>query len=578
MKKMYWSKSFHKTIKDDPSDAEIVSHKLLIRAGLVKKVAPGIYTYGSMALKSIRKIETIIREELDDAGCQELLMPMVQPLSLWEETGREKTPELLKFKNRNDQSFCLGATHEEVITDYVRNDLTSYKELPIYLYQVQNKYRDEIRPRFGLMRGREFIMKDAYSFDENEEQAKLSYQKLKIVYIKIFDRLGLDYRVVQADSGAIGGSLSEEFQVLAQSGEDLLLVSDKSEFAANKEICSRAFKATDFNSLSSSTIGEISEKKEFATPNVNTILDLAKLTNINANCLVKSLFLKDDDSKPFAILLRGSDELNPIKLKKHLNLKNEPQMLDDNEVLKLTGAKPGSCGPQGLEIPVYADHFLKDFEVFIVGANKTGFHMKGLKPEKDFIIKSYIDIAFANAGDLSPDGIGLLKEIRGIEVGHIFYLGTKYSESMKALFQDRNGKTQPFEMGCYGIGVGRTMQSALEQSHDSDGIIWPKSIAPFDFHIAVLDPKNEQLMNYANHLTKGFAASGYDAFIDDRNERPGVKFKDSDLIGLPVRVTLGMKSFEKGNVEVLTRFNGEKSTCDLESAVEFSIKKYSFCR
>lgn len=577
MKKMYWSQSFLKTLKDNPSDAEIPSHKLLVRAGLIKKVAPGIFTYGPLALRSLRKIENIIREEHDNAGCQELLMPMVQPLSLWEETNRAGIPELLKFKNKNDHDFCLGATHEEVITDYVRNDATSYKDLPICLYQIQTKYRDEIRPRFGLMRGREFIMKDAYSFDENEELAKVSYQRMKKVYQNIFNRLGLEYRVVQADSGAIGGNLSEEFQVLANIGEDLLLVSDSSDFAANKEICARVYKKTDFSSVATSKLKDISVKKEFETPGLATIADLAEFTGIKSECLVKSLFLKDDEGKPFTILMRGSDELNPIKLKKALDLKEEPQMLNDQEVLALTGATPGSCGPQGLKAPVYADHYLKEFEYYVVGANKTGYHVQGLQNGVDFKISNFFDLAFAQAGDESPDGKGTLKEIRGIEVGHIFYLGTKYSQSMKAIFQDKNGKTQPFEMGCYGIGVGRTMQSAIEQSHDENGIIWPKAIAPFDFHMAVLDPKNEDLMTYANKLANSLNEKGYTILIDDRNERPGFKFKDADLLGLPVRITLGQKSFENGQVEVSTRFNNEKTATDLDTALNFCVSKYETC-
>lgn len=578
MKKMYWSQGFHKTFKDDPADAEIPSHKLLMRAGLIKKVAPGIYTYGPMALRALRKIENIIREELDFAGCQELLMPMVQPRSLWDETDRYGIPELLKFKNRNDHEFCLGATHEEVITDYVRNDLTSYKDLPVCLYQIQTKYRDEIRPRFGLMRGREFIMKDAYSFDESEDLAKLSYQKLKKVYIRIFDKLGLEYRVVQADSGAIGGSLSEEFQVLAQIGEDLLLVSDSSDFAANKEICARAYVATDFSSVASSKLQSLSQKKTFETPGLSTIQDLSVFTGIASPCLVKSLFLKGDDQKPFVVLLRGSDELNPIKLKKVLNLKNEAQMLNDQEVLKLTGATPGSCGPQGLNVPIYADHYLKEFEHYLVGANKTGYHTAGLKAGVDFKITDFADVAFAQAGDPSPDGSGVLREVRGIEVGHIFYLGTKYSKSMKALFQDKNGKTQPFEMGCYGIGVGRTMQSAIEQSHDENGIIWPKSITPFDIHISVLDPKNEDLMNYTSKLIQELNGQGLSVFVDDRNERPGVKFKDADLIGFPMRLTLGQKSFEQGQIEILTRYNNEKINSNLDSALNLVLEKYNQCR
>lgn len=571
MKKMYWSQSFHKTFKDNPADAEIPSHQLLLRAGFIKKLAPGIHTYGQFALRSIRKIENIIREELDNVGCQEISMPMVQPRDLWEETDRWNNPQLLKFKNTNGHDMCLGPTHEEVITDYVRNDLTSYKELPICLYQIQTKYRDEIRPRFGLMRGREFIMKDAYSFDESEELAKISYQKLRKAYQNIFNRFGLEYRIVQADGGNIGGALTEEFQVLAQIGEDLLLVSDQSDFAANKEICARVYRPTE-------NLKEWSVKREFETPGVNTIEQLSKFLDLKPENLVKTLFLKNDEGKPFAVLLRGSDELNPIKLKNRLGLKAEPLMLTDVEVKALTGANPGSCGPQGLNIPIYADHFLKEFKSYLVGANKTGYHVEGLKNDVDFKIHSFLDLAFAQVGDASPDGKGVLKEVRGIEVGHIFYLGTKYSKSMKALFQDKNGKTQPFEMGCYGIGVGRTMQSAVEQSHDENGIIWPKAMAPFDFHIAVLDPKNEELVKFTAQLVDGLNESGYTVFIDDRNERPGVKFKDSELIGLPVRITLGQKSFEQNQVEVLTRYNNEKSSCSLDQALSYCIEKYKSCR
>lgn len=567
---MKWSDSFHKTFREAPADAEIPSHKLLMRAGLIKKVSPGIYTYGTLALKALRKVENIIREELDRIGCQEILMPMVQPKALWEETDRWQIPELLKFKNRNDHDFCLGATHEEVVTDYVRNDISSYKDLPRCLYQIQTKYRDEIRPRFGLMRGREFFMKDAYSFDVDVESAKASYQRLRKAYIAIFDRLGLEYRVVKADAGAIGGSLTEEFQVLAQIGEDLLLVSDQSDFAANREICERIYQATEGRK-------EFDAKEEFPTPNTNTIEALSKLLDIPESHLVKTLFLKSG-KKTFAILLRGSDELNPIKVKNILGLKEEPIMLTDVEVKELTGASPGSCGPQGLNIEVYADHYLKDFKTYIVGANKTGFHVRGIKPEVDFKITKMADFAFAKAGDLSPDGQGTLSEIRGIEVGHIFYLGQKYSSAMKATFQDESGKLKTMEMGCYGIGVGRTMQAAIEQSHDENGIIWPKSIAPFDIHLCLLDPKETKIANYIESMIKDLEAQGLSVFVDDRNERPGVKFKDADLLGLPLRVVIGSRGFDNNEIEVVTRYNLQKTTCAPKKLVEVLKQTLVTCR
>lgn len=560
MSHIKWSKSFHKTFREAPADAEIPSHIWLMRSGLIKKLAPGIYTYGTLALKSLRKLEGVIRQELDAAGCQEILMPMVQPKSLWEETGRWDIPELLRFKNRNDHDFCLGATHEEAVTDYVRHEISSYRDLPRCLYQIQTKYRDEIRPRFGLMRGREFIMKDAYSFDVDVEAAKSSYAKMREAYIKIFDRLGLEYRVVQADAGAIGGSLTEEFQVLAQVGEDLLLVSDGSDFAANCEICPRLYQDTPH-------LKDYGDKAEFETPGVNTIESLAKFLDVPESHLVKTLFVKVG-KESFAVLLRGSDEFNPVKFKNALGLSAEPEMLTDQEVQSLTGACPGSCGPQGLAIKVYADHFLKNFKSYIVGANKTGHHMRGLKPDVDFKIESFFDLAMAKAGDPSPDGQGQLTEMRGIEVGHIFYLGQKYSQAMGANFQDENGKLQTLEMGCYGIGVGRTMQAAIEQSHDDNWIVWPKSIAPFDVHMCLLDPHDPQLSEYAETLLKQLDEKGLTAFVDDRKERPGVKFKDADLMGLPVRVVLGKRGFEQGEIEIVSRQTQEKKTAALDQALE----------
>ncbi len=560
-----WSQLGHKTYKENPSDAEIPSHQLLVRAGMIKKLSPGIYTYGPLALRAMRKVEAIIRDEHDKEGCQELLMPMVQPKALWEESGRWGYPELLSLKNRNDHDFCLGATHEEVITDYVRNDITSYKELPVILYQVQTKYRDEIRPRFGLMRGREFIMKDAYSFDESVEAAHKSYAKMKEVYKNIFNKLGLEYRIVKADAGAIGGSLTEEFQVLAEIGEDELLVSDNSDFAANIEICEALKVACDFDHVKKEESLE-----EFATPDLKTIEDLAKSLNVEAASLVKTMFFegtKESKVFQFTVLLRGSDQVNSIKLKNRLSLDDEPRMLTDTEVKALTGASPGSCGPVGLKTPIYADHNLRDYKSMVVGANKDGFHLKGVSPERDFKIESFFDLALAREGAPSPDGKGTLKSIRGVEVGHIFYLGQKYSASMKASFLNQQGKACFFEMGCYGIGVGRTMQAAVEQSHDEDGIVWPKSIAPFDIHISLLD-NTDEINSYVEDLSKKVEELGLTVFVDDRKERPGVKFKDADLLGFPVRLVIGKRGFTNGLIEVFNRKTKEKIESSLKEAVE----------
>jgi len=492
---MKWSQSHIYTLKEAPSDAEIPSHKLMVRAGLVKKLAPGLYTYGPLALRAIRKLENIIRSELNKRGGTEILMPMVHPRELWEETNRweEMGAGLLKFKNRNEHWFCLGATHEEAVVDFVRNDVKSYKDLPKNIYQVQTKYRDEIRPRFGLMRGREFIMKDAYSFDADQASALKAYDLMYDAYKAIFDRLDVKYRIVQADAGNIGGSQTHEFQLLAEAGEDSLLVSDTTQYAANIEVCP----AIDFEpQVSNETPKEV---EKFATPGLKTIADLAKSLNVAEKELVKTMFFsandrtnpKDTALKPICVLLRGSDEVNPIKLKNVLGLTNSPLMLTDDEVKATCGASPGSCGPVGLKIPIYIDTGVQGLKNFVVGANIDGFHLKNVNLEKDFAVFKTVDIRMAKAGDKCPESSGRLQAFRGIEVGHVFYLGTKYSQKMKATFLDSNGRAQPFEMGCYGIGVSRTVQACIEQNHDQDGIIWPQAIAPFDVHICLLDVKDE---------------------------------------------------------------------------------------
>ncbi len=576
---MKWSQTHLYTLKEAPSDADILSQKLMMRGGLIKKVAPGIFTYGVLGLRAIRKFENIIREEMNKSGAQEVLMPMVQPRELWEETSRwaEMGDGLLKFQNRNQQWYCLGATHEEVIVDYVRNDLKSYKDLPRNIYQIQTKYRDEVRPRFGLMRGREFVMKDAYSFDCDQESALKSYDIMYKTYQAIFNRLGLNYRTVQADAGNIGGSQTQEFQLLADAGEDSLLVSDTTDFAANVEVCP----AIDFVTPTKSSEA-FKPREKFATPGLKTIADLSKALSTPENQLVKTLFYsandgsdpKNKDLKAIAVCLRGSDELNPVKLKNLLGLANPPLMLTDDEVKKVTGAYPGSCGPVNLNIPVYLDHGVEHLVNYVVGANEDGFHFRFVNHGKDFEPTKFADLRMAKAGDRCPrDPKGKLQSFRGIEVGHVFYLGKKYSEKMKATFLDHQGKANFFEMGCYGIGVTRTVQAAIEQCHDQDGIVWPKSLAPFHVQICLLDIKDESTVSACNQIYNGLMKAGIEVFLDDRDERPGVKFKDADLLGMPFRLVIGKKSLDQGLVELVHRKTKELEKISVDKAVDIIQSK-----
>ncbi|MBX3021654.1 MAG: proline--tRNA ligase [Bdellovibrionales bacterium] len=552
---MKWSKGYLFTLKEAPADAEIPSHILLVRGGYIRKVAPGIFTYGHLMWRSIRKFEAIVREELNRRGCVEILMPMVQPRELWEETGRwkEMGEGLQKLKNRNDHDFCLGATHEEVVTDYVRRDVKSYRDLPFNLYQVQTKFRDEIRPRFGLMRGREFIMKDAYSFDPDVAGAQKSYQQMFEAYTDIFKRLGARFRVVQADSGNIGGNQSQEFHILADSGEDQLLVSESSDFAANIEVCP-AIDAQPAAAPSS----ELKTMEEFATPGLRTIEALAKATGTPAHQLVKTMYFSASDEpakklNPVAVLLRGSDEVNPVKVKNHFGLSNPPLLLTDEEVRKLTSASPGSCGPVGLNIPILMDKGVENLRNYMVGANKDDFHLRNVNHGRDYKATVVGDFRMAREGDLSPDGKGHLKAFRGIEVGHIFYLGTKYSKKMEANYLAQDQTQKPIEMGCYGIGITRTVQAVIEQNHDKDGIIWPVSVAPYVVHIALLDPDAPEARQLADKLYDDLMAKGIDVLMDDRVERPGVKFKDADLLGMPLRVNIGARGLAAGELELIER-------------------------
>ena len=555
---MKWTKTHIYTLKEAPSDAEIPSHKLLIRAGFMKKMAPGLYTYGTLALRAIRKFENIIREELAKEDAIEVLMPVVHPKELWAETNRwnEMGAGLLKFKNRNGHEFCLAATHEEAVVDYVRHELKSYRDFPKNIYQIQTKYRDEIRPRFGLMRGREFSMKDAYSFDTDQAGALKAYDQMYKAYQRIFDRLNLQYRIVQADAGNIGGSQTHEFQLLADAGEDALLVSDTTQFAANIEVCP-AIDAIPYKSAQTSEL----PLEKFATPGQKTISDLEKFTNVPSNELVKSVFFsanegtdpKDTSLKAFVVLLRGSDEINPVKVKNFLKLANSPVMLTDEQVLQVSGAHPGSCGPIGLKIPIYADNGVHGLKNYIVGANEDDFHSKNVNHGRDFHVTQFVDLRMAKEGDKCPESSGHLKAFRGIEVGHVFYLGQKYAKKMNGVFLDKNGKSQFYEMGCYGIGVTRTVQACIEQSHDQDGIIWPMAITPFHVHICHLDPKDPAASAYIETVVKELESKNIEVLVDDRDERPGFKFKDADLLGFPVRIVVGKKGIEANQIEVVQR-------------------------
>lgn len=551
---MKWNQAHIFTLREAPADAELDSHKLLVRGGYIRKLGPGVFTYQHLAVRVIRKIEKILRDVFDERGLTEVIMPMVQPKELWEESGRwsEYGDLLLKMENRNKQWFCLGPTHEEVITDLVRKDVKSYRDLPRNIYQIQTKYRDEIRPRYGLMRGREFVMKDAYSFDVDRESALKSYWMMYEAYKEIFKRSGLDFRIVDADAGNIGGSLTHEFQVLADAGEDKLLVCDSCDFAANVEVAPSTIAPYTAD-------GKPGTMEKFPTPGLKQISTLSKSLNIPEKDLVKTLFVKDSEGTSVAVLLRGSDELNLVKLKNVLGLVNPPEFLSDDEVKKVSGAYPGSCGPVNLKIKVLADQALQNKLNWIVGANEDGFHLKNVNPDRDFKIQQFADIRMTLPGEPCPKcKTGKLKEYRGIEVGHVFYLGTKYSKSMNATFLDQSGKSHFIEMGCYGIGVTRTLQAAIEQNHDENGIVWPIEIAPFHVHVCLLDPQNAALAKKCEEIYDGLRGKGFEVLIDDREERPGIKFKDADLLGIPLRINMGAKGFEAGEVDIVVRKTNEK--------------------
>ena len=553
------------TLKEAPSDAEVVSQKLMLRAGMIRKTAAGIYSYMPMGLRAIRKVETIIREEMNRAGAMELIMPMIQPAELWQETGRwdKMGPEMLRLKDRHERDFALQPTSEEVVTDIARQELKSYRQLPKNFYQIQTKFRDERRPRFGVMRGREFTMKDAYSFDRSEEAAGRSYDIMFAAYKRIFDRLGLEYRAVAADTGAIGGDRSHEFQVIADTGEDAIVYCPDSDYAANIEL------AEAVSVLARRAAPEKALEKT-STPGKATCKDVAEFLGAPLTASLKSLVLATDDvddkGNPagvtvWLLLLRGDHALNEVKASKLEGLKAGFRFATEAEILEHFGCKPGYLGPIGLKKPVkvIADRTVAHMSDFICGANDEDYHFTGVNwgrdlPEPDLVA----DIRNVVEGDPSPDGRGVLAIQRGIEVGHVFYLGNKYSKAMNATFLDEDGKPKHFEMGCYGIGVTRILGAAIEQNHDARGIIWPRAIAPFEVVICPVGwGKSEAVRDEAQKLYDALIAAGVDAILDDRDERPGVMFADWELIGVPHRVTIGDRGLKEGLVEYQGRRDAE---------------------
>lgn len=560
------------TVKETPADAEIASHKLMIRAGLIRKLASGLYTWLPLGLRVLRKVEQITRQEMQKAGALEVLMPALQPAELWQETGRwEKYgPELARLKDRHDRDFCLGPTHEEIITDLARNELKSYKQLPITYYQVQTKFRDEIRPRFGIMRSREFIMKDAYSFHLNKESLQETYDVMYQAYCNIFTGLGLNYRAVIADSGSIGGAVSHEFHVLADSGEDALAISTESQYAANVE---KAEAIMPVGELASAT----QELTLVDTPNQHSIEDLAKFLNVSAQQCLKTLIVRGDEGALIALLLRGDHELNEIKVEKIAGVITPLEFASDEEVINACQCKPGSIGPIGLNIRVIADRSVTLLSDFVCGANQEGKHYTGTNWARDLALPDEIaDLRSVIEGDPSPDGKGSLSIVRGIEVGHIFQLGTTYSAAMNAKVINEAGKSETMMMGCYGIGISRIVAAAVEQSHDDNGIIWPTKLAPFTVALCPMNMhKSERLREAANKLYQELCAAGIDVLFDDRKVRAGFMFSDMELIGIPHRIVIGDRGLDSNTVEYRARTDSENQEIALDQVVAFINKQTS---
>ncbi|BCO09932.1 proline--tRNA ligase [Desulfolithobacter dissulfuricans] len=559
---MRYSKLLLPTTKETPAEAEVISHQLLLRAGFIRKLTSGLYTYLPLGFMALQKVSQIVREEMNRAGAQELLMPMVQPGDLWRETGRWQKygAELLRFKDRHDRDYCLGPTHEEVITDLARRELQSYRQLPVNLYQIQTKFRDEIRPRFGLMRGREFIMKDAYSFDVSDEAASESYQKMYDAYQRIFARCGLEFRAVEADTGSIGGSFSHEFMVLADTGEDTLVICKACSYAANVE------KAAVVLPEKTPVQKEPAELTRVETPGMKKVDRVAEFLGVSPADIIKTMVYLAD-GEPVAVLVRGDREVQDVKLGNILGA-TEVELADDDTVWKLTRLPVGYIGPREIPIRTVADQEVMRMVNAVTGANEKGYHLTGVNPGRDFTPDLVGDLRQITTEDPCPSCGGQLELTRGIEVGHIFKLGTSYSQAMNATFQDREGGEKPFVMGCYGIGVSRVVAAAIEQNHDKNGIIFPLPLAPFQVILLNLGLNNEETTRAAEGLYEDLQARGIEVLYDDRDERPGSKFKDADLIGIPYRITVG-KTYEKeGRVELRRRRDGETTTIDYDGAAD----------
>jgi len=563
------SQFFISTLKEAPADADITSQKLMIRAGFIRKVAAGIYSWMPMGLRVVRKVENIVREEMNRAGAIEVSLPVVQPAGLWQESGRWDTmgEEMLRFKDRHERDFALQPTAEEVITDIARSEPRSYRALPRNFYQIQTKFRDERRPRFGVMRGREFTMKDAYSFDRSPEAAGLSYENMYNTYCRIFDRLGLTYRAVAADTGAIGGDRSHEFQVIADTGEDAIIYCPDSDYAANIELAEAVAPAGERPAATAALT-------KVHTPKVKTIADLVAFLNIDIKSTVKALVVEGAEGEAVLLLVRGDHELNEVKAEKIAGIKKPLTMASPALIREAFGANPGSLGPVGFKGRMIADRTVAKMADFVIGANEDDQHYTGANFGRDCAEPEVADIRNVVAGDPSPDGKGVLAIQRGIEVGHVFYLGTKYSAAMNATFLDEDGKPKPFEMGCYGIGVTRILGAAIEQNHDDKGIIWPDSLAPFNVVICPVGyDRSAEVKAAADDLYAALLAKGVDVIIDDRGERPGAMFADWELIGAPHRVTIGDRGLKEGKVEYQQRRDAAATPVAADAILEHLLAK-----
>jgi prolyl-tRNA synthetase len=553
------------TLREAPADAEIASHQLMLRAGMVRQLASGIYTWLPLGLRVLRKVERIVREEMDRAGAQEIMMSAIQPAELWQESERwdQYGPELLRINDRHDREFCFGPTHEEIITDLVRREIRSYKQLPVNFYQIQTKFRDEVRPRFGIMRAREFLMKDAYSFHLNDESLQETYEQMYQTYSNIFSRVGLNFRAVIADSGNIGGSKSHEFHVLADSGEDLIAFSDNGDYAANMEQAV-AVKPEQARSEATQTMETVD------TPDQHSIEEVSQFLKVDTEQCLKTLIVKSEDDGLVALVLRGDHELNEIKAEKLDGVMSPLTFADNKDIESTIRCSVGSIGPVELSIPVYVDHSAGNISDFVCGANTDGKHLSGVNWQRDLPLPATVDIRNVCAGEIAEDGSGKLKFARGIEVGHIFQLGTKYSDSMKATCLNEQGKATTLTMGCYGIGVSRVVAAAIEQNNDDKGIIWPTAIAPFQLALVPINMhKSIRLRDAVMELYQQLLEAGVDVILDDRRERPGVMFADMELIGIPHRMVFSEKGLDAGEIEYKARTDTDNQNISLETAIQF---------